>query len=93
MVDQDNETRERLAAPLKRDYRVLRASSGGAGAAILTKEEVDVLVADVELPGISGIDLLQMVARNFPLIEIIMTSSSATWTARCRRSSSAPITS
>ena len=77
VVDQDNEMREAIAAPLKRDYRVLRAWSGGAGAEILTKEEVDVLIAEVDLPDMTGIELLQVARVNFPLTEIIITSSSA----------------
>ena len=77
VVDQDNDMREAIAAPLKRDYRVLRAWSGGAGAEILTKEEVDVLIAEVDLPDMTGIELLQVARVNFPLTEIIITSSSA----------------
>jgi two-component system NtrC family response regulator len=66
VVDQDNDTREAVVATLKRDYRVLRAWSGGAGAEILTKEEVDVLIAEVDLPDMTGIELLQVTRVNFP---------------------------
>jgi two-component system NtrC family response regulator len=41
----------------------------------MDREDVDVLVADMQLPALGGIDLLQIVRENFPLIEIIMTSA------------------
>src|SRR5262245_4044230 len=75
VIDASDEGRERLSQTLRRDYRVVRAASAEAGLALMDKEEVDVLVADVQQPSIGGIDLLQIVKENFPLIEIIMTSS------------------
>ena len=41
----------------------------------MDREDVDVLVADVQQPGLGGLDLLQIVRENFPLVEIIMTSA------------------
>jgi len=75
VVDGQDEARERLSQTLRRDYRVIRAASAEAGLALLDKEDVDVLVADVAQPGLGGIDLLQIVRENFPLVEIIMTAA------------------
>ena len=75
VIDPQDEARERLAQTLRRDYRVVRASSAEAGLALMEREDVDVLVADVRQPGLGGIDLLQIVRENFPLVEIIMTSA------------------
>ncbi|HXG87244.1 MAG TPA: sigma-54 dependent transcriptional regulator [Vicinamibacterales bacterium] len=72
IVDAGEDTRERLATPLKRDYRVIRAASGEAGLAAMEREEVDVVLADVALPGISGFDLLRIVRANYPLVESIL---------------------
>jgi two-component system, NtrC family, response regulator AtoC len=77
VIDPQDEARERLAQTLRRDYRVVRASSAEAGLALMEREDVDVLVADVTQPGLGGIDLLQIVRENFPLVEIIMTSAAA----------------
>src|SRR5512145_887064 len=74
VVDAQDEARERLSHTLRRDYRVIRAASAEAGLALMDREDVDVLVADVQQPGLGGLDLLQIVRENFPLVEIIMTS-------------------
>jgi len=38
--------------------RVVRASSAEAGLALMDREDIDVLVTDVQLPGLGGLDLL-----------------------------------
>jgi DNA-binding NtrC family response regulator len=93
VIDGQDEARERLSQTLRRDYRVIRAASAEAGLALLDKEDVDVLVADVAQPGLGGIDLLQIVRENFPLVEIIMTRRGPDVDGAVRASSSAPITS
>jgi DNA-binding NtrC family response regulator len=75
IVDAQDEVRERLAQPLRRDHRVVRAASGEAALALMDREEVDVLLADAHLPGINGLDLLSIVRENFPLVEVIITSA------------------
>jgi len=75
VIDAHDEARERLSQTLRRDYRVIRASSAEAGLALMDREEVDMLVADVQLPALGGLPLLQVVRENFPLVEVIMTSA------------------
>jgi DNA-binding NtrC family response regulator len=75
VIDAHDEARERLSQTLRRDYRVIRASSAEAGLALMDREEVDVLVTDIRLPSLGGLDLLQVVRENFPLVEVIMTSA------------------
>ena len=72
VVDALGDSRERLATPLKRDYRVLRAASGEAALALMEREEVDLVIADVQLPGVTGLELLQIVRANYPLAESIL---------------------
>jgi len=75
VVDATDEGRERLAAVLKREYRVLRAASGEAALTLMEREEVDLVLADAALPGISGFDLLRIVRANYPLAETILVSA------------------
>ncbi len=75
VIDAQDDWRERLSQTLHRDYRIVRASSAEAGLAMMSREAVDLLVTDVQLPGLGGLDLLQVVRENFPLIEVIMTSA------------------
>jgi DNA-binding NtrC family response regulator len=77
VIDADDDARERLATPLRRDHRVLRASSGEAALGLMEREEVDIVVADAALPGISAFELLRIVRENYPLAESILVASSS----------------
>ena len=72
VVDAMGDSRERLATPLKRDYKVLRAASGESALALMEREEVDLLISDLRLPGVTGLELLQIVRANYPLAESIL---------------------
>jgi DNA-binding NtrC family response regulator len=75
IIDAQDDARERLSQTLRRDFRVIRASSAEAGLALMDRDDVDVMIADVQQPALGGIDLLQIVRENFPLVEIIMMSA------------------
>ena len=75
IVDDDEGMRDTLTAILKREYRVLRVSSGEAALPILNREDVDLMLLDVRLPGISGFEVLRIVKENYGLIEVLMISA------------------
>ncbi len=75
IVDDDEGMRDTLTAILKRDYRVIRALSGEAALQVMEKEDVDLLLLDVRLPGIGGFEVLRIVKENYPLAEVIMISA------------------
>ena len=75
ICDDDQGMRDTLTAILKRDYQVLSVSSGEAALRLLKDEDVDLLLLDVRLPGISGFDVLRIVKENYSLIECIMISA------------------
>ena len=75
IVDDDEGMRDTLTAILKREYRVLRVSSGETALPILNREEVNLMLLDVRLPGISGFEVLRIVKENFALVEVIMISA------------------
>ena len=75
LVDSDERVRETLAAPLRRDYRVLRAASGESAMQIMEKEHVDLMLLEVALPGISGFDVLKIVKENYDHVEVIVASA------------------
>ncbi len=75
IVDDDEGMRDTLTAILKRDYRVLRAASGEAALPILNREDIDLILLDVRLPGISGFEVLRIVKENYSLVEVIMISA------------------
>jgi len=75
IVDDDEGMRDTLTAILKRDYRVLRVSNGEAALPILNREDVDIMLLDVRLPGISGFEVLRIVKENYSLVEVIIISA------------------
>ena len=72
VVDADETTRERLATILRRDCRVLRASSAESGLGMIGRDGVDLVLADHALPGVSGLDFLRIVRENYPMAEFVM---------------------
>jgi len=75
IVDDDEGMRDTIAAIFKRDYRILRAPSGEAGLMVLNREDVDLVLLDVRLPGIGGFDVLKIVKENYSLVEVIIISA------------------
>ena len=75
VVDDDEGMRDTLTAILKRQYRILTAATGEEGLAVLKREDVDLVLLDVRLPGISGLELLTIVKENYSLVEVIMVSA------------------
>ena len=88
IVDDDEGMRDTLTAVLRRDYRVLRAATGEAALQIMEKEDVDLMLLDVRLPGISGFEVLKIVKENYPYVEVIVIS--VLQGARRRRRGDAP---
>jgi DNA-binding NtrC family response regulator len=75
ICDDDQGMRDTLHAILKRDYRVIAVASGEAAVNLMKSEDVDLLLLDVRLPGISGFDVLKIVKENYSLVECIMISA------------------
>jgi len=75
VVDDDEGMRDTIAAIFKRDYRILRASSGEAGLMVLHREDVDLVLLDVRLPGISGFEVLKIIRENYAFIEVVIISA------------------
>jgi DNA-binding NtrC family response regulator len=75
VVDDDEGMRDTLTAILKREYRVLRVASGEAALPVLNREDVDLVLLDVRLPGISGFEVLRIIKENYSLVEVLMISA------------------
>jgi DNA-binding NtrC family response regulator len=75
VVDDDEGMRDTLTSILKRDFRVLRVGTGEAALGVLNKDEVDLVLLDINLPGISGFEVLQIIRENYSLVEVIVIST------------------
>jgi two-component system, NtrC family, response regulator len=74
IVDADDAMREALTGFLRRDLRVLRAASGEGALQMMEKEDVDLMVLDAHLPGVSGFEVLKIAKENYPYVEVIVVS-------------------
>jgi len=59
------------------NHQVLTGSDGFEGLTILKEESVDLVILDVWLPNMGGIDVLKEIKKEYPTIEVIMISGHA----------------
>lgn len=59
-------------------YRVIPTSDGAAALEMLRKEEIDLLLADLQMPKISGEELLKMTQKLKPLLEVVIITGHGT---------------
>ncbi|SPD74445.1 Response regulator receiver domain protein [uncultured Desulfobacterium sp.] len=69
-------TTQKLLA--KKGYDVLTAISGEEALDNLTKHNVHVVILDVKMPGMDGVETLKAIKRRFPLVEVIMLTGHGT---------------
>ncbi len=83
VVDDERSMREVLSIVLGRDgYDVILAADGKAALKVLKQERVDVLITDIRMPEMTGVDLLREARVIDPgIITIIMTAFASTDTA------------
>ena len=73
IVDDENNIRRVLAAMLKREgYEVTAAADGEQALAVLQKVPISVVVTDLVMPRVDGMELLKRVAADLPDIPVIM---------------------
>jgi DNA-binding NtrC family response regulator len=75
IVDSDEAMRDSLTGLLRPDLRVLRAGTGEGALQIMEKEDVDLMILDAQLPGISGFEVLKIVKENYPYVEVVVVST------------------
>ena len=73
LVDDEKEFVEALAERLEmRNFEVFIAFTGKEALSAIREKEQDVIVLDVKMPGMDGIDVLREIKRSKPLVEVIM---------------------
>ena len=79
IVDDEKDFVEMFAARLKEaGERVLSAYGGRECLRVLEKEAVDVVILDIKMPHMDGIQTLKEIKRRFPLVEVIMLTGHGT---------------
>ena len=73
IVDDEEVLRDVLDAVLRREgFDVVSASSGEEALSLLDGEEIDLVILDIMLPGISGIDTLRSIRISNPHLPVII---------------------
>jgi two-component system response regulator CpxR len=79
LVDDEQQFVEVLTERLEaRGFSVQTALSGDQGLAKLQEREADVVILDVQMPGMDGVETLREIKRIKPLVEVIMLTGHAT---------------
>jgi two-component system, NtrC family, response regulator PilR len=83
VVDDERSMRELLAIVLRREgYEVLLAESGRAAVDTLERESIDLLISDIKMPDLSGVDVLRAAKRiDQDILGIMITAFASTDTA------------
>jgi two-component system response regulator PilR (NtrC family) len=83
VVDDERSMRELLAIVLRREgYEVLLAENGRTAIETLEREPVDLLISDIKMPDLTGVDVLRAAKRIDPdILGIMITAFASTETA------------
>jgi two-component system response regulator PilR (NtrC family) len=83
VVDDERSMRELLAIVLRREgYDVLLADSGRAAVALLEREPIDLLISDIKMPDLSGVEVLRAAKQvDQDILGIMITAFASTETA------------
>ncbi len=79
LVDDEKDFVEMLSLRLSETgERVTPAYSGKEGLDTLERKNIDVVILDIKMPGMDGIETLREIKRRFPLVEVIMLTGHGT---------------
>src|SRR5207249_7064131 len=83
VVDDERSMRELLAIVLRREgYEVLLAENGRSAVSLLEREPVDLLISDIKMPDLSGVDVLRAAKKiDQDILGIMITAFASTESA------------
>ncbi len=83
VVDDERSMRELLAIVLRREgYDVVLAENGRAAVEVLERDPIDLLISDIKMPDMSGVDVLRAAKRaDQDVLAIMITAFASTETA------------
>ncbi len=73
LVDDEQDFAELLSLRLTESGEQVSIADSGKGCLdLLSKQPVDVVILDIKMPGMDGIDTLKEIKKRFPLVEVIL---------------------
>lgn len=79
IVDDEKNIREGLGRSLEMDgYKIFLASDGNEGLKVVSKEDIDLVLTDLKMPGMSGEELLKRLTSAYPTVPVIILTGHGT---------------
>jgi YesN/AraC family two-component response regulator len=73
IVDDEIEIREMLARHFSFDgYTILQAADGREALDVLETIKVDVVISDIVMPRLTGVEMLETIRAEYPMVRIVM---------------------
>ncbi len=73
VVDDDVTIREMISKILSRNgYQVILASDGFEALNLLEQEQIKIVITDMKMPEMDGMELIELISKNYPDIKIIV---------------------
>ncbi|MCC2678183.1 MAG: response regulator [Pseudobdellovibrio sp.] len=76
LVEDDDVFRSTISEVLGKKYQVIQAPNGKSACELMSVQDYDLVLSDIQMPNMSGIDLLEWSTKNRPMPFIIMTGFS-----------------
>src|SRR5689334_9043470 len=78
VIDDERDIREMIAEALETEgYRIQQAETGARALEILSSQPVDLVLSDIQLPDMSGIDLAARIKAQQPELPVVMVTALA----------------
>ncbi len=77
-VDDNDGLRKSLATCLEMEFQVIQASNGDDALSLLEQHSPDLLLLDLKMPGMSGLELLKKIRREGRDLEVIIITGEST---------------
>ena len=78
IVDDDLMTRQTLSMALEDEYTPFTANDGLQALDIMAREDIDIVLSDLDMPGLDGIEFLERVNELYPGTPVIMITGQGT---------------
>ena len=79
IVDDEKNIREGLGKALELDgYKTFLAEDGGRALQVVSESEIDLIISDLKMPGVSGEELLKQISASYPAIQVIILTGHGT---------------
>lgn len=77
LVVDDHRPQRELLAKCLRDwgYNVMDVSSGDQAVTVLRTNRIDMVITDVRMPGISGLELVPVIREQFPVVPVLLVTA------------------